>query len=653
MERCGNVSFFNFLGLEDSGYGDYAKGILYVICEILGKIIQAACKLIDVITGLFYKLAGANYLGSGSETLVEEQDLLSKLFNQNIVSNVSLFMILVSFLLMSVFGVSAIIKQLYFSKDERKSMGDVIKNMVLAFIFLIALAPLAMFAISAISTITSALVNAFGDASNVSLADLLFNASFSGNAVETYNALYETEITSWTEMENNFLFDIAYGGTESNLTFYWYVFLLGGGVILFNLVLMTYNLIKRIFNVIVLYITAPVYVARMVDDGGSKFKEWKNRALSELVSIVGTTIAFMVLISLIGVINDIELVSVVVDSGIEESFGEITEEVQINETALLLNNIAKIFLVMAGTAVAKDSGELLGNVFKSTADDNSLLEGIFNRLGSKETHVTDKGGSSSPKTRVITRTTTSSKKIMTFNETLPSMDYGGSSRGSSRDVNVVNNHRNTFNTNVNKVDRRISNIQNRATISAGGVSGSERGQYRDSESKPTDILRQPFEAYKQENDKMRNEWDFVKNGNSQSSVEVVKEFEGASKELDSAIANGEPSKIKGSMNKYVEAFKNEEKVVKAEYRDFAGRSSKITGDLSTKQQDELRKISTAYRKAQVDYSKTAQKLSQVSSGNMSASEALKVKERADKQREKLMEASSKANDFYNNQKKGV
>ena len=70
-------------------------------------------------------------------------------------------------------------------------------------------------------------------------------------------------------------------------------------------------------------------------------------------------------------------------------------------------------------------------------------------------------------------------------------------------------------------------------------------------------------------------------------------------------------------------------------------------------QEELRKISTAYRKAQVDYSKTAQKLSKVSDGNMSASEALRVKERADKQREKLMEASSKANDFYNNQKKGV
>jgi hypothetical protein len=67
----------------------------------------------------------------------------------------------------------------------------------------------------------------------------------------------------------------------------------------------------------------------------------------------------------------------------------------------------------------------------------------------------------------------------------------------------------------------------------------------------------------------------------------------------------------------------------------------------------LKKISSAYRKAQVDYGKTARKLSEVSQGNMSASEALRLKENADKQRAKLMEASSRANDFYNNQKKGV
>ena len=66
----------------------------------------------------------------------------------------------------------------------------------------------------------------------------------------------------------------------------------------------------------------------------------------------------------------------------------------------------------------------------------------------------------------------------------------------------------------------------------------------------------------------------------------------------------------------------------------------------------MKKITASYRKAQVEYTKTARKLSMVSEGNMSTSEVLKLKERADKQRAKLMDASSRASSFYNNHKKG-
>lgn len=660
------MSLINFLGLDDSGYGNFAKGILYVICEIFWKIMHAIGNLVDVITGLFYKLTGANYLGSGSETLVEEQDLLSQLVNQNIVSNISLFMLIISFSLMTVFGVSAVVKQMYFSKDERKSMVDVIKNMVLAFIFLICLSPLAMFAMSAISTVTTAIVGLFGDTSNVSLADLMFNVSFSGDAVSAYNEMYSTEITSWTEMKNNFLFDINYGDVESNVEFYWYVYLLGGGVVLYNLIVMVLKLVKRIFMVIILYITAPVYVARMVDDGGVKFKEWKNKALSELISVVGTVIAFMVLVSLVGVISELELVKVsteITDSG-SGSIGSISalaNEGEVNSTALLINNLTRMLLLMAGTSVAKDSGELLGDVFKSSNDDsNTILEGIFNRLGPKDGQVSKKTEQSAPRTRVITRTTTSTRKVINYNETIPSSTVD---RGHT---NITSNHNNTFNNNVSNIDRHVNNIQNRANVTMGGgetrvvtESGAKSGNYRNLNadtgitSKPSDVLNREFvNTVRAENDKLRGEWDFVKNGNSASSREVVKEFETASKDFDASLNSGEPAKIKNSMNKYVEAYRKEEKVAKEGYKDFADKSAKLSSDLSAKQQSELKNISAAYHKAQVDYSKTARKLGEISQGNMSTSDALRIKERADKQREKLMEASSKANNFYNNQKRG-
>ena len=670
------MSFINFLGLDDPGYGNFAKGILYVIYELLWKIVYAVGKLVDAVTGLFYKLAGLDYLGSGSETLVEETDLLSQLFNQNIVSNVSLFMILASVSLMTIFGTAAVVKRLYFTKGEVKSTVDIIKNMVMASIFLVFLTPIALFAISSISTVTTVVASLFGTDMNVSIADVMFKSSFSDDPIAAYNAMYSaqvaegvewTDITSWTQIANSdFLFELEYG-SSSTVDFYWYVFLIGGGVVLYNIIVIAFRLVKRLFNVIVLYLLGPIYVAKMVDDGGVKFKEWKNKALSELVSVVGTVVGFMVLISLVSVIDTLELIEVNAPSAGTEGGGlgvvslvdSIVEEPENNSTIILINNIAKMILLMAGTSVAKDSGELLGNLFKNANEEgNALLEGIYDKLNSKENKSTG-NNSQTPRTRVITKNTTTTRKIVDYSQDIPLPT------NNKPNVNVTNNQRNNFNTTVNNIDRKTTNLQNRTnlSISEGNrvpTPGVKQGTYKQvsndgvkSKINPADVLNQTFKTYKNENDKLRNEWEFVKNGNSSESKQVVKDFESASKDLDASITAGEQNKIKASMTKYVDAYKKEEKVAKEGYKDFAGKSAKLSNDLTMKQQEELRNISNAYRKAQVDYGKTARKLSQVSEGNMSATEALRVKERADKQRAKLMEASSKANDFYNNQKKGV
>ena len=228
------MSFMNFFAIND--YNDVAKGILFAIYEIFWKIVYAMGNLIDVITGLFYKLAGIDYLGSGGETLVEEQDLLSSLFNQNIVSDIFIFMMIASVSLMGVFGAIAVIKQNYLSKEEAKSMGGVLTNLLLATVFLICLAPLSLFAISTITTITRGIANIFSDSTNVSLADLLFNISFLGDPIEAYNSINGTEITSWVDMENGFLFNLEYGSVDTGVTFCWYIYLLGAGIVLYNLI---------------------------------------------------------------------------------------------------------------------------------------------------------------------------------------------------------------------------------------------------------------------------------------------------------------------------------------------------------------------------------------------------------------------------------
>ena len=78
----------------------------------------------------------------------------------------------------------------------------------------------------------------------------------------------------------------------------------------------------------------------------------------------------------------------------------------------------------------------------------------------------------------------------------------------------------------------------------------------------------------------------------------------------------------------------------------------MTSEISKQTKEELKNISNSYRKAQMDYAKTASKLQQMNGERISTSDALKMKEQADKQRERLMSASNKAAHFYENQKKG-
>jgi hypothetical protein len=81
-------------------------------------------------------------------------------------------------------------------------------------------------------------------------------------------------------------------------------------------------------------------------------------------------------------------------------------------------------------------------------------------------------------------------------------------------------------------------------------------------------------------------------------------------------------------------------------------NASMKSEISSQARQELKTISTAYRKAQLDYNKTANKLKQYDGERMSTADALKMKEQADKQRERLMSASNKAAQFYENQKKG-
>jgi len=140
---------------------------------------------------------------------------------------------------------------------------------------------------------------------------------------------------------------------------------------------------------------------------------------------------------------------------------------------------------------------------------------------------------------------------------------------------------------------------------------------------------------------------------TKAATNVVKEYAKANTNLSSAIQSGDSTKLQQSLSEYTKAYAKEAEILSDNYRKFENKASaSMKSEISSQTKQELKNITNAYRKAQMDYNKTATKLNQYAGERMSTADALKMKEQADKQRERLMNASNKAAQFYENQKKG-
>ena len=98
----------NLLALAGSSYENAARGILYVIYEIIWKCVYTVLLLIDEVTKLFYRVAGVNV----SDGVVQNKNMLDQMLNQNIVGAWYGIFILIATVLVIVFSVIAIIRNM-------------------------------------------------------------------------------------------------------------------------------------------------------------------------------------------------------------------------------------------------------------------------------------------------------------------------------------------------------------------------------------------------------------------------------------------------------------------------------------------------------------------------------------------------------------
>ena len=115
-----------------------------------------------------------------------------------------------------------------------------------------------------------------------------------------------------------------------------------------------FNCVARIFNILVLYIMAPPFVAVMPLDEGEKFKQWITAFVIQSLGIFGIIISVRLMIEFIPIILSDKLVF------FENSFG---------------NLVAKmVFLIGAGFTCSK-AGEMISGILANNAGMQSLMAG--------------------------------------------------------------------------------------------------------------------------------------------------------------------------------------------------------------------------------------------------------------------------------------
>ena len=317
------------------------------IGSLLLSLVQILCYAVFFVEQVFWTLARGIQQPDGSyktifDLLVFNNGTLGESLKHNsAITDIVIFMMIVGIFLTILAMVIAIIKYHFSIKDEDQNPRIVIMGVVKAIILIIAFP----FIIAVMLKISNALVDSVctyagistGDA-KASLANRIFflfgehKAEFydaTGQArfsfLMEYNGLKETaealdgrlldlpndniSILKSTGPEGLTQFYVLYEiGFLSSLGMDCYQFVIGIAVILFLLVALFKCLLllgKRMFDMALLYVVAPLAIASYPADDGKRYNIWKDLMMAKIFSVLGITLGFIIYMVFMREINEV------------------------------------------------------------------------------------------------------------------------------------------------------------------------------------------------------------------------------------------------------------------------------------------------------------------------------------------------------------
>ena len=333
---------------------DLLETISSLVTSIMGKIgdiflryffsifVRPLFKLMDTFIDIMLMLAGINPLDSSTS----DDNLITTFLQSKSVSNLYMYVAIFSAVLLIVLAIYEIIKKDFFSEKAEDSHAKVIRKVITGMIYIIAIPPIFLFAVSVVAQVFELLWNLDGvnqlSALSQSIFELCLNKPEWMVRAELLNEVSQplAPIPHWSVITSEQLSTLT-----SIYDFNFIIFLGVLGLAFYSIFMLAFAFAKRVFRLVLLYVIGPISVAQSVNSD-DKFNQWKKEVIKELVSVFGTLISLVIFMIFCTEVNNITFLK---------------DQVSTTNTSTiaLFNMVIKALFMLVGFSIIRNGDKIL------------------------------------------------------------------------------------------------------------------------------------------------------------------------------------------------------------------------------------------------------------------------------------------------------
>ncbi|MGN0670558.1 MAG: Mbov_0396 family ICE element transmembrane protein [Oscillospiraceae bacterium] len=269
--------------------------------------------LLDQLQNGFDVLIGLKDITYYSESLGEntQTTLLEYFMNNEIVRNAVLSITFIALGLSIIFAIYSVMRStLDFDFEGKRPVGKVLNSVGKTMIAFLLVPTICIVGVSLVSVVLKQTCTAIAGGSDASLGRWILAIS----SMDAGRGLSIPPFSTGGQI-NEPWYSLLYNGTDY-ITFGLQIhvshidYFLGYASIIFMMIVMIaclFTFIKRIFDVIILYITSPYFVSTIVLDDGEKFKKWRESFIARILVGFGSVIGLRIFLMMVPVIMSDEL----------------------------------------------------------------------------------------------------------------------------------------------------------------------------------------------------------------------------------------------------------------------------------------------------------------------------------------------------------